>query len=675
MSNILTVGPGQQFTTIEAAVAAASSGDTIDVMVGIYTNDFVGIYQSLTLQAIGGPVQIVANTDPPNGKAIIDEGGSGISVTINGFDISGAVVPDGNGAAIRYEGGSLSLNNDYIHNNQEGLLAASDQNGTITINNSEFAFNGAGDGLTHNIYVNDIATLTITNSYIHDASVGHEIKSRAADTIITGSRIFDNSGTASYSIDLPNGGNADIENNVIEQGPNSQNPYIIAYGEEGASNPGTSVTIANNVIVNDLPQSGSPQLVLNRTGVPLVFQNNQVFGLTSSEVDSGPLVESGTTFLATEPTLNTASTWADPLCFLAGTKIRTPTGDVRVEELAVGGMVLAGGDAEGKFSGDALSMPADGRHRAQPVKWIGRRRIDLTAHPRPEIVAPVRIEPDAVAENVPHTSLLLSPDHAVFLGGKLICARQLVNGTTIRREDDLPSIEYFHVELDTHAILLAEGLPVESYLNTGNRGFFANSDEPLVLHPDLTDQSNYPTREAGSCAPFVWDEGNVRPVWQRLADRAAAIGQPLPRRTVTMDPDLELLINRRRIRPVYSDSDRVIFVLPRDAGEAWLLSRAQSPTEARPWLDDRRRLGVRVRRIVLRGANERREIPMDHPDLTEGWWDFEWDGRMMSRWTDGDAVLPLPEIAGLGMLEIHLAGEMLYVVDAEPERQEEPRAA
>jgi hypothetical protein len=61
-------------------------------------------------------------------------------------------------------------------------------------------------------------------------------------------------GTASYSIDLPNGGNADIQNNVIEQGPNTQNPNIIASGEEGQSNPGTSVLIANNVIVNDLPQ-------------------------------------------------------------------------------------------------------------------------------------------------------------------------------------------------------------------------------------------------------------------------------------------------------------------------------------------------------------------------------------------------------------------------------------
>jgi hypothetical protein len=60
---------------------------------------------------------------------------------------------------------------------------------------------------------------------------------------------------------------------------------------------------------------------------------------------------------------------------------------------------------------------------------------------------------------MPHTDLLVSPDHGVFVDGKLICARQLINGTTIRQEEDYTSVEYFHVELESHAILLAEGLP------------------------------------------------------------------------------------------------------------------------------------------------------------------------------------------------------------------------
>jgi hypothetical protein len=662
----LTVGPGEQFTTIEAAVAAASSGDTIDVMAGIYTNDFVGIYKSLTLQAVGGPVEIVATENPPNDKAIIDEGGAGVTVTINGFDISGAVVPapDSNGAGIRYEGGSLALNNDYIHNNQNGLLATPPPDlagtGTITINNSEFAFNGAGNGLTHNIYVNDIALLDINGSYIHDANVGHEIKSRAQDTVITNSRIFDNTSTASYSIDLPNGGNADIENNVIEQGPNSENPAIIAYGEEGQSNIGNSVTIAANTIVNDLT-SGRQVLFNNPTSTQLLFTNNSVWGLTAAQIDSGPLIESGTTLLTTEPVLDTSSTWQIGIpCFLAGTRIGTPTGEARVEELAVGQRVvtLAG--------------------KARPIAWIGHRQLDLLRHPAPEQAQPILIRGHAFSTNVPRHDLQLSPDHAVLIDGKLVPIRLLINGASIQRSIGLEVVTYYHIELDTHDIVLAENLPAETYLDTGNRGLFANSDKPLVLHPDPTSGIDYPTREAGSCAPFVWDEASVRPIWQRLADRAAALGLPVLQRATTTEANLRIRSGdgeRNDGKPINADSDVVIFMLRRGAERVRLLSRAQPPTEARPWLEDRRKLGVRVKRIVLRGGNELREIPMDHPGLTKGWWDIERDGQVMSRWTDGDAVLPLPEIAGHVMLEIHLAGEMLYVVDAKPERQVEPRAA
>ena len=155
-------------------------------------------------------VHLVATGNIPNGKAILVINSD---VTISNFEFSGAQVVDGNGAGIRYQAGNLTLNNCYFHDNQEGLLATDNPAGSITINASEFAHNGVGDpaaagyGLTHNIYVGHIAALTITGSYFHDAVVGHEIKSRALATTIQDSRIVDGTaGTASYSIDLPNGG-------------------------------------------------------------------------------------------------------------------------------------------------------------------------------------------------------------------------------------------------------------------------------------------------------------------------------------------------------------------------------------------------------------------------------------------------------------------------------------
>jgi hypothetical protein len=296
----LTVGPtGQEFTTIAAAVAASADGDTINVEGNnTYTNDFFYIGHSLTLQAVGGEAKIVATEPGLFGKAAIVEGVAGANVVINGFDISGVAVADGNGAAIRYEGGNLSLTNDFFHNNQEGLLGnGDDPNGTISVHHSEFAFNGDGSGFTHNFYAGAIANVTIDDSYFHDANVGHEIKSRAANTSVTNTRVFDNNATASYSVDTPNGGNVNISNDVIQQGPNSENQAIFAWGEEGVTHSG-SETISNNTIVNDR---------VNGVGVlggPATLTGNQIWNLANlgSNVNASNNVN-----LSARPSLDTSA--------------------------------------------------------------------------------------------------------------------------------------------------------------------------------------------------------------------------------------------------------------------------------------------------------------------------------------------------------------------------------
>ncbi len=216
---------------------------------------------------------------------------------------------DANGAGIRYEGGNLTLNGCYFHDNEDGLLGGTWPTGTLTVNNSEFAFNGRGDGQTHNLYIGAIANLTIDNSYFHDAKEGHEVKSRALNTTITNSRIDDLNGTASYSIDLPNGGNAVIQNNVIQQGATSHNPVIISIGEEGNLHPSTQLLISGNTILNDLA-SPSSLAVRNSTTTIAQITNNKFFRLTSSQIASGPNTQTGDQFLTTEPQLDTTHPWS-----------------------------------------------------------------------------------------------------------------------------------------------------------------------------------------------------------------------------------------------------------------------------------------------------------------------------------------------------------------------------
>jgi hypothetical protein len=119
----------------------------------------------------------------------------------------------------------------------------------------------------------------------------------------------------------------------------------------------------------------------------------------------------------------------------------------------------------------------------------------------------------------PRRALRLSPDHAVFVEGVLIPVRYLLNGATLRQEP-VARVTYWHVELARHGVLLADGLPAESYLDTGNRAAFANGGTIAMAHPDFARA----VWERGGCAPLV-TEGPVRDtVFRRLIAQAVALG-------------------------------------------------------------------------------------------------------------------------------------------------------
>ncbi len=347
-----------------------------------------------------------------------------------------------------------------------------------------------------------------------------------------------------------------------------------------------------------------------------------------------------------------------PACFLAGTRLSTPRGEVAVE-------ALREGDSVSVIEGNALV--------ARPVRWIGRRRIDVAAQPQPALVLPIRIRRDAFADGIPRRDLLVSPDHAVFTDGVLIPARQLVNHATILQQTGLATVEYFHVELDRHALLLSEGLATESYLDTGNRALFANAGLATLLHPEFTVNAGLRCWRTDACAKLAVNEAEVAPVWQRLAARAAALGHPAPLPAVTMEPDLRLMVGGRTVAPILSEASRAVFALPPGAREVRLQSRAAAPSALRPWVEDRRRLGVAVAQLLVGVGAELLAVSPDDPALASGWWPPERKATRVWRWTDGDARLTLPP--GATLLEVRLAGMTSYPVADAPSTQAWARTA
>jgi hypothetical protein len=338
------------------------------------------------------------------------------------------------------------------------------------------------------------------------------------------------------------------------------------------------------------------------------------------------------------------------VCFAAGTRILTADGETPIEALSEGDRVVTVNGAERMLA---------------PVAWVGYRRVDLAAHPRRELVAPVRIRRGAFSENVPHRDLVVSPDHALFVDGKLVVARLLLNGMTITQDLDARSVEYYHIELPKHAVLLAEGLTVESYLDTGNRAMFSNAGLALVLHPDFGVSHGVSAWAADSCAPLATEAAEVEPIWRRLAERAGSLGYTVPSYATTTEPDLQVMVDGRRLRPLAIEGDRYVFVLPEGAGTIHLTSRADAPADIAPYQEDRRRLGVAVGRLTFRLGTEMRDVPVDHPMLTLGWHAAEREGMELRRWTDGDAHLTVPFEVGAGLvtLEVQTTCQWTYRVD------------
>ena len=186
-------------------------------------------------------------------------------------------------------------------------------------------------------------------------------------------------------------------------------------------------------------------------------------------------------------------------CFMPGTMIATPDGEVAVETLRIGDLVMTASGA------------------AQPVRWMGRQAVS-TRFADPLRTLPIRIQAGALGQEMPLRDLLVSPDHALLLEGLLVHAGALVNGSTITRATALPVVfTYHHVELADHSLVLAEGTPAETFVDNVNRMAFDNWAEHQALYAHLPPlmELDLPRAKSARQLPMA--------LRRRLAERATAL--------------------------------------------------------------------------------------------------------------------------------------------------------
>ncbi len=299
---------------------------------------------------------------------------------------------------------------------------------------------------------------------------------------------------------------------------------------------------------------------------------------------------------------STDGTAVTALCFLPDTLIETPGGQARVQDLKIGDIVATWG----------------GKQR--PIAWIGTGSVLATGGRRGP-ATPVIVRKGALGPNVPFRDLYVTKGHSLLLDGVLIPVEFLINHRSIVWDDRGQEATLYHIELDSHDVLIANGAQAESYRDDGNRWLFHNANTGW----------NQPPKD--TCAPVLTGGRIVDAVWKRLLDRSG------PRRIgpLTDDPDLYLLVDGVRTEAMLRHNKRFVFPLSRRPERVVIMSRAGAP-QALGLSRDPRPLGVALRSIALSCGPRIKVMTADDSALTEGFHAFE--PELNLRWTNGAALVP-----------------------------------
>jgi ELWxxDGT repeat protein len=355
--------------------------------------------------------------------------------------------------------------------------------------------------------------LVVAGRYFTSSSEGIAVTD---GTLAGTSMVFVSSGSGYPSErTFPDGGMAQLDNGVIFD-VSAQNSYQLYF---------TDGTQSGTRLITTLPPGANSDSFgdFASLGNSVVFNYGNNAWITDGTAAGTTVLQAGVTestsgFVPEETTVTAVLTPVP--CLAEGTRLLTNHGHIPVELLSIGDVVLTVSGGE------------------QAIQWIGRRRVDCRRHPDPERVQPIRIAPHAFGQGRPQRAVLLSPDHSVFMEDVLIPIKFLSNGNTIARIE-MDAITYYHIELPHHDVVLAESLPVESYLETGGRSAFENTGEPLQLHPDFEPDPLQVAMVWQNCgyAPLLGQSGELDRVRSMLAVQATLLrnapGKPKNRRRLT----------------------------------------------------------------------------------------------------------------------------------------------
>jgi hypothetical protein len=279
---VLKVGPDHELRRPSDAARVARDNDIIEIEGGRYVGDVALWTQSgLLLRGVNGRPHLDSQ-----GRTAEEQGiwvFRGNDIVVENIEFSGARARTRNGSGIRFFGRNLTVRDSYFHDNEDGVLTWEAPDGDILIERSVFAHNGAGDGLSHNIYIGHIRSFTLRFSYSHDSVQGHEVKSRARINRIEYNRLTDeDDGDSSYIIDLPEGGVGYVIGNVLEKGGRSANPNAIAFASERRDVQEGGLWVVNNSFYN---RRIDASFVANRSKLPALVLNNVLAGAPAVLLD------------------------------------------------------------------------------------------------------------------------------------------------------------------------------------------------------------------------------------------------------------------------------------------------------------------------------------------------------------------------------------------------------